>query len=92
MKNFTTCKLIFAYGVTKEDVTKLLAKYTEHGSIANFESDRTVGCNRTAFAVVDVPDLVIHKLVNDKIVKDLDLMSSYSMPMTGECGSGCGCA
>ncbi len=92
-KNFVTCKLIFEYGITREDVEALLKKYAPDGTIANFESDRTIGCNRTAFAVVDVQEEVMKKLVNDAVVKDVDTMMTYSMPMASEedcCGGG-GC-
>ncbi len=93
-KNFVTCKLIFEFGVTKEDVEGLLKKYSPDGTIANFEPDLTVGCNRMAFAVVDVSEDVMKKLVNDAVVRDLDTLQTYSMPMASDAdccgGGGCG--
>lgn len=91
---FTTCKLIFEHGTTRQNVVDLLAKHTNCGSIANFEPDITVGCNRLAFAVVDVPEGTAYKLLNDSGVKEVDMMASYSrLPTTAECcaSGGCGC-
>ena len=97
MKTFTTCKLIFEFGFTKEKVESLLKKYTEHGKVATFNCDITVGCNRMSFAVVDVPEEVVTKLSIDGIVKELDLMASFERPLLmaescnsgGCCGGGC---
>lgn len=87
-----TCKLIFEFGFQQEDVAKLLLKYTNDYIINNFDEDRRVGCNRNAVAVVDVPEPITRKLVNDGLVKSIDLMTSYRCKPSGAecCGSGGG--
>jgi hypothetical protein len=97
-QNFITCKLVFGFGFKKEDVVALLAKYTQDGVIANFVEDIHIGCNRLAFAVVDIPASVSHQLVNDNVVKEMDMLASYGKPLSmaencgagGCCGGGCG--
>jgi hypothetical protein len=89
---FTTCKLIFDHGTTKEVVTTVIEKYTRDFKIANHYPDHTVGCNRIAFTVVDLPMEAMRQLFNDGMVKDIDLMASFSKkPSDAECCGGGGC-
>lgn len=83
---FTTCKLVFDYGTTREQVEQLLNKHTTDWSIATFNPDQQVGCNRLSFAVVDVPEAVMQRLNTERVVKIIDPMTSfYRKPSCAEC-------
>jgi hypothetical protein len=90
---FTTCKLIFKHGITKEEVAQILSKHTSDFTIATFCDDATVGCNRMAFAVVDLPLKAMQSLNQGGEVKDIDLMTTFSKkPSAAGCAGGsCGC-
>ncbi len=94
MIEFTTCKLVFPAGTTKEQIEALLGKHTKEFSIANFYAEAEMGCNKVAYAVVDVPEKAVHELYNESIVRHVDLMTSYvRRPSNAEdCSGGCGCA
>jgi hypothetical protein len=94
--NLSACKLIFHYGKINniEQITELIGKYTNEFSIANFYPDRQIGSNRTTFAVVNIPQNIIPKIINNELVKDIDLMESGSIAYKNKdscCGNSCSC-
>ena len=92
--DFVTCKLIFSLGIIKdeEQLNELLKKYTDDFSIANFYPEKEIGCNKTTVAIIDVPQKIVTLLLKEKIVKEIDLMSSFSARSTKDCSDGgCGC-
>lgn len=91
---FITCKLVFDVGIDMAGVGKLLSKYTKDFEIANFYGEKQIGGNKIAFAVVDIPHASLADIADDKLIKAVDSMKSYSKDYTSaekhECGSGGG--
>jgi hypothetical protein len=93
-ETFITCKLIFNNAKSKEEAGLIISRHTKIFEIANFYFEREIGCNKVTFAVVDVPEVAVKLLFNDKAIKNVDLMTSSGKRPTGgeDCSGGCGCA
>ncbi len=87
MVDYTACKLVFPVGINKPMVIALLSKYTSDYSIANFYAEKEIGCNKIAFAVVDVPHNIIPQLFRDEAITGIELITSYNSA-SSKCG-GC---
>lgn len=95
METFITCKLVFHNVKTKEEAGLVISRHTKIFEIANFYFEREIGCNKVTFAVVDIPEVAVKLLFNDRAIKHVDLMTSSGKRSTGaeDCsGGGCGCA
>lgn len=88
MDYYTTCKLVFAHGTSKKDVEGLLSRHTSDFRIATYNDDSQVGCNRTAFAVVEVPLSVMPKLSVEPSVRYIDHLSCRTQKPTTNAGGG----
>ena len=86
-----TCKLVFPEGTSRQKVEELLSKHSGECVVINFYDDAEMGCNKVAYAVVDVPEAIVHDLYNESLVRHVDLMTTYGKRPTKDCGGGCGC-
>jgi hypothetical protein len=94
--NLTACKLIFHYGkvISIEQIAEIISQYTNEFNIANFYPDQQIGSNKTTFAVINIPQDIIPKIINNELVKDIDLMGSGSIAYKNKnscCGNSCSC-
>lgn len=104
MTQLSTCKLVFeANSITRDDLEKMLRKYTDRFEVCNFYPAMFVGNNKICFAIVDLPESAIPSVVNNESkIKSYDFMYSGNgpggdeeecEPGAGGCGGGgCGCS
>ncbi len=79
-----TYKLIFSPETTLIDVETIVKKYTKKFKIHNFQENTSIGCNRLSYAVVDLEDEVMRKIVSENPVT-IDGMNSAQTRSKGGC-------
>ena len=69
-----TYKLIFQIGIQEKDVDDLLSKYSKDYIIHNFYPDKQIGCNRIAFAVVEMSQKDADLVSKEKTIKRIEVL------------------
>ena len=84
------CKVFFKVDATKEDAEKLFSQYGDV-KIENFMPRRQIGCNEVTYAIVTIPVKLATKMLEDKVVDRIDIITTFrGAKPGGSCGGG-GC-
>lgn len=81
------CKVFFPVDATKEDAEALFLKYGDV-KIDNFMQRRQIGCNEVTFAIVTLPVKMATKMMEDRVVSRIDVITTFR-GASGCGGGGC---
>lgn len=86
--NMQECKVFLPLDYTREQAESFFAKYG--ATVEGFMSRREVGCNEVTYAVVTISVKLAAKLVDDRVVARVDVLTTFRSAKT--CAEECGCS